>query len=537
MNRSGPDPATSSDCLDSWKAIAAYLKRDERTVLRWERDRALPVHRIPGGGKPAVYALKSELDAWRNGTLQKPAADRAPCRAPTPSVAVLPFVNLSADKANEYFSDGLADETITELTRIHGLRVTARTSSFAFRDRNLDVRKIGKMLGVGALLEGSVQRTGNRIRVSAQLVGASDGFHLWSECYDRELADVFAIQDEIARAIAAALEVRLADSRTVRPASNGDAYSYWLKGRYYQQYETVESLVKCRACLERAIELDPGFPQPYAALAELFRAAAHFGTVRPREALRQGEAAIHKALDLDPSLGDAHAMSGAYRAWMHFDWEGAGADFDRALELAPGSEPVHRMRATHYLVPTSRLREAEEEMTLAVESDPLSPLACIELGKVLLWERQFDRAQAWMEAAFELRPDYGLARWYRGVALYFQGCVEEAVGYWQASLDKIGPNLPMLCAIGMGLGYLGRHREARAILAEVEAARDARYTTAVGLAQIHLGLGETAAVFEWLEQAIEDRDVHILLLPSKPIWDGLRRDPRFQGLLHTMRLG
>ena len=531
-------PVISSDSLDSWKAIAAYLKRDERTVLRWERDRGLPVHRIPGGGKPGVYALKSELDSWWKdaGTHPPDAREKAVRRPRTPSVAVLPFVNLSAEKENEYFSDGLADEIITELTRIHGLRVTARTSSFAFRDRNLDVREIGKALGVSTLLEGSVQRTGSRVRISAQLVGTGDGFHLWSECYDRDIADVFAIQDEISRAIAAALEVRLSASRTGRPTSNPEAYNFWLKGRYYLQYETVEALAKCKACLDRAIELDSQFPQPYVALAELYRAAAHFGTVRPRDALSHGEAAIRRALELDSTLGEAHAMCGAYRAWMHFDWKGAEFEFDRALELAPGSEPVHRMRATHYLVPTNQLREAEDEMARAVESDPLSPLACIELGKVLLWERQFDRAQAIMKAAFDLRPDYALAVWYRGAALYFQGRIEEAVSDWQSSLAKIGPNLPMRCAIGMGLGQLGRSMEARAVLTEVEDAGRSHFLTPVGLAQIHLGLGEIDAVFHWLHRAVEDRDVHILVLPCKPIWDGIREDSRFVALLHEMRL-
>ena len=178
----------SSDTLDSWKAIAAYLHRDVRTVMRWERVRGLPVHRVPGGGKPGVYALKSELDGWWKST---PAhlgeATEQPAPHPrAPAVAVLPFANLSGDKDNEYFSDGLADEIITVLTRIQGLRVTARTSSFAFRGRYQDVREIGARLGVSALLEGSVQRSGGRVRVSAQLVETRNGFHLWSEYYDRE---------------------------------------------------------------------------------------------------------------------------------------------------------------------------------------------------------------------------------------------------------------------------------------------------------------------------------------------------------------
>jgi len=197
---------------------------------------------------------------------------------------------------------------------------------------------------------------------------------------------------------------------------------------------------------------------------------------------------------------------------------------------------VHRFRATDYLVPTHRLREAEQEMELAVQSDPLSPLACIELGKVLLWERQFDRAHAKMEAAFELRPDYALAIWYRGVALYFQGRIEDSLTYWQSALRKMGSNPAMTGAIGMSLGFLGRSAEARALLAELDAAESERYVSPVSRAQVYLGLGEINATFEWLDRAIEERDVHILVLPCKPIWDGIRNDPRFNALLSKMRL-
>jgi TolB-like protein len=196
-----------------------------------------------------------------------------------PSVAVLPFANLSADKRNAYFSDGLADEIITALTRLQGLRVTARTSAFAFRAKKKDVREISAKLGVGAVLEGSVQRSARRIRVSAQLVSVTDGFHLWSEHYDCKAEDIFAIQDEISREIARALEVHLAPSRMARPTSNLNAYNCWLKARHYQHYENLAAFAKCRACLDQATALDPLFPHPYVSLADLFLVMAHFGVI------------------------------------------------------------------------------------------------------------------------------------------------------------------------------------------------------------------------------------------------------------------
>jgi TolB-like protein len=204
-----------------------------------------------------------------------PGGSRRASRAafPRAAVAVLPFASLSSDKENEHFGDGLADEVITLLTRVPRLRVTARTSSFSFRDKLQDVREIGARLGVTALLEGSVQRSGGRVRVSAQLVEARNGFHLWSDSYDRDAADVFAVQDEIAHAIARALEVRLEPSPAVPSRANLEAHSHWLKGRhyYYQGYEDVEALAKSRSCLERALTLDPMFPRPYVSLAELLR--------------------------------------------------------------------------------------------------------------------------------------------------------------------------------------------------------------------------------------------------------------------------
>jgi len=529
----------ASDTLDSWKAIAAHFDRDVRTVMRWERVRGLPVHRVPGGGKPGVYALRSELDGWWQSSRARRAEvaeEAAP--PPEPAVAVLPFANLSGDKDNEYFGDGLADGIITLLTRIPRLRVTARTSSFAFRDKFRDVREIGARLGVSALLEGSVQRSGGRVRVSAQLVEARNGFHLWSDSYDREAADVFGVQDAIAHAIAGALEVRLEPSPAVRARANLEAHGCWLKGRhhYYQLYESVEALAKSRSCLERAISLDPLFPRPYASLAELLRHASVAGLVPFREAIARGRAALERTFELDDSMGEAHALSGAFRAWADFDWAGAAVDFDRALGLAPASSHVHTLRVAYHLVPTGRLQQAEEEMERAVESDPVSPLAYIELGKVLLWARRFDRARAKLEAAFDLRPDYPLAAWYRGVGLYFQGRVEEALTLWQQVLGKVGANPGMIGAIGMALGCLGRRAEARAALDELTVAERQGVTPRISRAQIHLGLGETDAVFEWLDRAVEERDPGILDLPCKPIWDVVRPDPRFTALLGKMRL-
>ncbi len=461
-----------------------------------------------------------------------------PEKEPTglPSVAVLPFASLSADQESAYFSDGLADEIITALTRVEGLRVVARTSSFAFRDAREDVRAIGAKLAVSTVLEGSVQRFGGRVRVSAQLVSTETGFHLWSEHYDRELTDIFAIQDEISRAIARAFEIHLAPSESVRPTANLEAYNAWLMARHYQHYEDLHVLPNARTCLDRAIALDPSFPQPYLGLADLLLASAGFGIMRPRAAAREGRAAIKRALELDDSIGEAYALSGAFRAVMDFDWEGAAADFARALALAPASERVHRLRARYYLVPTLRLEEAVQELERALESDPLSPVAHVDLVRVLHWARQFDRAQARNEAALELWPHSPVVRWIWGATLYFQGRIEEAVEQWQDVTRRGAATPSAISPIGMALGQLGRKVEARAWLAKLETVARDGYVPSLDRAKIYAGLGETDTALEWVRRAIEQHEPEILELPSKAIWDGLRDDPRFAELLRTMNL-
>lgn len=506
--------------------------------MRWERDRGLPVHRVPGGGKPGVYALRSELDNWWKKSrlhLVEPE-ERAAAQPVMPSVAVLPFLNLSSDQDSEYFSDGLADEIITALTRIPGLRVTARTSSFAFRGRKRDVREIGAALGVSTILEGSVQRSGGRIRVSAQLVNTRDGFHLWGERFDRELADIFVIQDEISRAIAGALRVRLAPLPALRRTTSLDAYHLWLKGRYHHQYESLEAVAECMACYEQAIALDPSFPQPYLGLAELCRGLSDYGIVRPRDQCTQGWAAIRKALELDDSLGEAYALSGAYRAWIDFDWERAEADFGRAAVLNPAAPEVHWLRAMMCLVPLNRLEEAVQSMERAIELDPLSPLLHSYFAWLLGFKREFGRGSDEAASALALDPEYAVAFALRGSVLYYSGRIEEGVASWQIAAEKVGRAPSIIGPLGYGLGRLGRRAEAQAILAELDAVERERYVTPISRAWVHIGLGDFDAAFPWLDRAVDERDPHILHFSCKPAYDPIRQDPRFDALLRKMRL-
>jgi TolB-like protein len=515
--------------LDSWKDIADYLSRDVRTVQRWERERSLPVHRLPGGPKPRIYAVKSELDLWLKGSQEAP-------QPPTPSVAVLPFVNLSESRENEYFSDGLADEIINALTRIPGLRVTARTSSFAFRGRERDVREIGACLGAGALLEGSVRRSGNRVRVSAQLVSAEDGYHLWSESYDHELSDVFAIQDEIARAISRALSLRLMPGPLVEPSTEDmEAYRLWLEGRHAWAQLTPPAVARARDCFEAALARDPRFPHPYVGVAELLFDASQLGLVPPAEASGKAKEAVQAALALNDRLGEAHALLGALHGVLEYDWASAERRFQSALELSPGSATVLSRFAWHYLVPQLRISEAIEQMRRARVLDPLSPFLHSLFGLTLMVARDFKRAVEECRIALKLAPGLSAARWFLGGSLVMMGKAEEGVRECRKVYEHgLGP----LAIGGMGTiyGMVGRMNESRKMLSELSQKARTTWVPPLAFAWAYLGLRDEL-VFEWLDKAIDARDPAVTHMPSMPIYDGIRDDPRFRKLLAKMNLG
>ena len=512
--------------LDSWKDIAAYLGRDLRTVQRWESERRLPVHRLPGGDKPRVYALQSELDAWLR---LSPAEEREPA-----SVAVLPFVNLAADKESQYFGDGLADEVINALTRIPGLRVTARTSSFAFRSKEQDVREIGARLGVAVLLEGSVRRQHNRVRVSAQLVSAGDGFHLWSESYDRELSDIFAIQDELARSIALALKVHLTPAPLVeRMTDDLQAYNLWLKGRCLGVRYTPEAIAGARQCFEAAIARDPAFPLPYVALAQLLFEAAQF-LLLPAAEVRRAKQVLLQALALNDRLGEAYALLGTLDCILDYDWAAAERAFERAFEFSPGSSAVLAQHAWYFLGPRLRIAEAVEELRHAVALDPLSPFLHTYLALALVVAREYDSAAEEGRAAVELAPALWWPRWMLLTALIFQGRGDEAVAQGRLAAEICGaPAVEAgMCVV---YGLLGRADEAQQCFAHVlDSARTASVSP-LSMAWAYMGVGDER-VFEWLEKAIDARDPGVMYMPGMPIYDGIRGDPRFHTLLAKMGL-
>jgi len=314
-----------------------------------------------------LQRLKRDRDSGRKAA---PAVTESPR---IPSLAVLPFANLSADKENEYFSDGLAEEIINALTHLPGLRVTARTSSFFFRGKEADVREIGARLNVESILEGSVRKAGNRIRVTAQLVSAADGYHLWSERYDRDMTDVFAVQDEISQAIADKLRVRLAVSGPLvkRYTQNIEAYDLCLKARHHLYKMTPEGHEKCNRYCEQAIALDPSYTLAYVRMGYSYWKSTLLGFLNPREAMPRVRAAALEAVKLDDTLAEAHAVLGLALGTGDFDWIRAEREFRRALELDSVSPDIHYFAGMFFFA-TGRVEEAVTEMQHALEQDPLS---------------------------------------------------------------------------------------------------------------------------------------------------------------------
>jgi serine/threonine protein kinase/Tfp pilus assembly protein PilF len=477
--------------------------------------------------------LKRDRDSGRT------AAPTAAEPGRVPSLAVLPFANLSADKENEYFSDGLAEDIIDALTQVPGLRVMARTSAFAFRGKEQDVRRIGAELNVENILEGSVRRAGNRIRVTAQLVKASDGYHLWSQRFDREMTDVFAIQDEISQAIVEKLRVRLAGDRPLvkRHTENVEAYHLFLRGRHCITRATQESLPKGIEYLEQAIALDPNYALAYAGMAEFYFVSAFWGFMEPKEALPKAKSAAMEALRLDTTLAEAHSTLGVVLGTGDFDWAGAEREFQRSLELNPASPIVRYHYGLWFLRSIGRLDEALPQLRRAVELDPLSVFYNTLLAYLYYAKGQHDLAIAQHQRAMDLDPGWYFPHWLLAIAYEHMGRLEEAVAEAQKACELSGRNAATLGILGLAYGLAGRQGDARALLEELMARRGTTYVQPFAIAAVYRGLGEVDQALEWLEKGVDERDpITVGGLKLEPRYIIMRGHPRYQALLRKMNL-
>jgi TolB-like protein/Flp pilus assembly protein TadD len=469
-----------------------------------------------------ALALSGTRDRWRGGS--------APVKIG--SLAVLPFENLTGDDGQDYFVDGMTDALITNLAQVRSLRVISRTSVMPYKRANKSLPRIAEELGVDAVVEGTVARSGDRVRVTAQLIHAATDRHLWARTYERERRDVLALQGELAAAIAQAVEVkvqpagrRLAARGTVDP----EAYDAYLKGRFFWN---KRSLSKAVEYFQQAIERDPTYAPAHSGLSDAYRLFDLSGLAPPRECMPKAEAAARKALALDDTLAEAHVSLAGVLYRYHWDWEAAEREFRLGLELEPSEAEGHRAYAIYLLV-VRRHEEALAEARRARELSPLSLVINVELATALVRAGRHDEAIERLQKTLEIGPKFGRAYLTLAEAYLAQGDRPRAVAAFEKAASHSGA--PPDHWLGYAYGLTGRRREALEVLARMEKLSGERYVSPQSFAVVHLGLGDKDEAMAWLEKTYQERAFEFLGF-SGPAFDRLSDDPRFQDLRRRMRL-
>jgi serine/threonine-protein kinase len=486
-----------------------------------------------------VKPLLEELEGLRASVLSGAASPAAGGSGDLPSIAVFPFVDMSPGKDQEYFCEGIAEELTDSLTKLEGLQVAARTSAFQLSAKGYNVRDIGRQLRVRTVLEGSVRKAGNRIRITAQLVNIADGFHLWSEKYDRELDDIFAIQDEISLAIVEKLRVRLLGDEKVRLVKrftrDQEAHSLYLRGRYFWNRRYELDLRKALDHFQLAVDRDPLYALPYVGVADSYISLGWFGFLPPKEAFTRAKAAANKALVIDGTLGEAHTSLGYSILGWDWDWEAAERELSRALELSPEYATGHQWYGV-YLAAMGRIEEAVVEVRRAQELDPLSLMINSIAGAGFYLLRRYDDAVAELRKVLEMEPTYAFALVWLGLILVETGDQEgarAALRQARASATDMAYVLGFYGAIHGRTGYAAEAREALEFLQQMS---HKHYVSPSCIASVHLGLGQLDEAFEYLDKALAVRDPQLAFGKVSPWWDGVRDDPRFAALLKKIGL-
>ncbi len=450
------------------------------------------------------------------------------------SLAVLPLENLMGDSEQDYFVDGMHDELIANLAKIGALTVISRTSAMRCKGTDKSLPEIARELGVDAVIEGTVRRAGNQVRITVQLIEAATDKHLFAESYQRELRNILALQSEVAQAIAREIKVavtpeeeaRLARARTVNP----EAYEAYLKGRYQLSKWTEDSTKKGMEYFRRAIEIDPGYAPAYAGLADAYYGLSNL-YLPPREAMPKARAAALKALEIDERLAEAHTSLAMVKAFYDWDWEGAEREFKRALELNPGYADAHLWYGCH-LVGVGRSEEALAQAKQAQDLDPLSPGINGYGGLVFYLAGQYDQAIERARKAIEMEPT-PIAHWVLGLAFEQKGMYKEAVAEYRKAVS-LGGGPQGQAVLGHGSAVSGQTSEARKILAQLMALSKRTFVSGYGIATIYAGMGEKDQAFGWLEKAYEQRAENLVWLKIDPRFESLRDDHRFQSLLRRL---
>jgi TolB-like protein/DNA-binding winged helix-turn-helix (wHTH) protein/Tfp pilus assembly protein PilF len=451
------------------------------------------------------------------------------------SIAVLPFVDMSPAKDQEYFSDGLTEELINDLAKVQGLKVVARSSAFQFKGKNADLRSVGQKLGVANVLEGTVRKEGNRVRITAELTKVDDGFQLWSESYDREISHIIAAQDEIARAVTGTLQVKLLrTNRAGIPASSGtmnsEAYQAYLQGQYFiARGQDKEDLIRAVSYADQAIKLDPSYAAAWAQRAQLLERLASIALIDGTDGFRRARESAEKAIDLDPGLAAGYLALGLVQIDRNWDWAGADASLTKAGQLEPGSATVIGNRA--YLARTlGQVEEAVELYRQAIALDPLRANFHLALGYELYFTGRYEEALAALDRAQELNPQLSSLHLTRGKIFLKQGRMQEAL----AEMEKETGEWEKLSGQALAYYALGRLEESDGALKKLIATH--QNDCAYQIAELYAFRGEADKAFQWLDRAIRQRDPGAPELRSGPLMKSLRQDPRYTLLLEKMRL-
>ncbi|MGB2889186.1 MAG: tetratricopeptide repeat protein, partial [Candidatus Acidiferrales bacterium] len=457
------------------------------------------------------------------------------------SVAVLPFVNASADPNSEYLSDGITESLINSLSQLPHLKVMSRDSAFMYKGRQTDARTVGRELGVRAVLKGRIMQRGDGLSISTELVDARDNSHIWGQQYDRKLADMIALREEIAKEMTTALRMRLTGADEKRMAktytANPEAYQDYLKGRYWWNKRSEEGFNKGIEYFQQAIEKDPTYALAYSGLADCYSLASDYGFVATKEAFPRAKEAALKALQLDQTLAEAHASLAYVKTEYDWDWSGGEREFQRAIELNPSYAIAHQWHAVALLA-MGRSEEAITENKRALELDPLSLIINRTLGSVFYLARQYDQAIEQERKTLELDPNVVLAHEYLGLAYVQKSMYKEGIAECEKELVGSPGSPYALSGLGYAYAGAGRRAEAQKVLDKLNELSKQKYVPAVSRVGIYVGLGEKDKAFEWLERSYEERSIGSALRNAKvdPVYDPLRSDPRFQDLLRRMNL-
>ena len=453
---------------------------------------------------------------------------------PAKSIAVLPFDNLSRDPDNAYFAEGVQDEILTRLAKVADLKVISRTSTQRFKSAPSDLREIAKQLGVANILEGSVQKANDQVRVNVQLINALTDAHLWAEIYDRKLTDIFAAESDIAKTIAETLQAKLSGSEKTaiakKPTANPEAYELYLKGRFFWNKRTGADLRKGVDYFNQAIAKDPNYALAYCGLADSYLLLSAYGAATPKDSVPHAKAAVKRALELDDTLAEAHASSARILSGFDFDSQRAIAEFERALQLNPNYATAHHWFAAGPLLALARFDQSMAEAKRSIELDPLSMINNADFGNDLYFARRYDEAIAQLRKTIEMEPHSYLAHYYLGQALQLKGQVSEAIAEYRKAVE-LDDDPFALALLGQSYARTGRRDEANKILAQLNQEAKERYVSAYGVGLMFLGIGDKTRAMDELERAYREGDgVDVYNIKIDPMLDDLRGDPRFEAL-------